>query len=161
MRLYHGSNVLVEQPTIIKSNKTLDFGDGFYTTANRAQAEKWATVKCINENSDKKYVCIYEIQDDFFKIGNIKTKIFEEPDRKWFEFVLENRMKENYKHSFDVVKGCIANEKVYFCLNEYFNNLMDFETAIKEISNLKLEEQISFHTELALSKLKFIEAVVE
>ncbi len=30
MILYHGSNVAVTEPTIIVSNRTLDFGAGFY-----------------------------------------------------------------------------------------------------------------------------------
>ncbi|MBY6825647.1 DUF3990 domain-containing protein, partial [Clostridium botulinum] len=32
MILYHGSNVIVEDPKIIKATRTLDFGYGFYTT---------------------------------------------------------------------------------------------------------------------------------
>ena len=40
--LYHGSNVGVEIPKIIKANRTLDFGHGFYTTTSKQQACKWA-----------------------------------------------------------------------------------------------------------------------
>ena len=35
MILYHGSNVIVEQPKLIRQNRYLDFGFGFYTTTNR------------------------------------------------------------------------------------------------------------------------------
>ena len=38
MILYHGSNVIVEQPKLIRQNRYLDFGCGFYTTTNRDQA---------------------------------------------------------------------------------------------------------------------------
>ena len=38
MILYHGSNVVVEQPEILKPSHALDFGSGFYTTLNRDQA---------------------------------------------------------------------------------------------------------------------------
>lgn len=34
----HGSNVKVEKPKIIISNRTLDFGAGFYTTSDKSQA---------------------------------------------------------------------------------------------------------------------------
>ena len=37
MILYHGSNVEVREPKIIVSNRTLDFGAGFYTTSNKGQ----------------------------------------------------------------------------------------------------------------------------
>lgn len=32
MILYHGSNVIVDQPELIQQNRYLDFGFGFYTT---------------------------------------------------------------------------------------------------------------------------------
>ncbi len=35
MILYHGSNVVVTDPKIIKANRTLDFGNGFYTTTSK------------------------------------------------------------------------------------------------------------------------------
>ncbi|NBK98901.1 MAG: DUF3990 domain-containing protein [Erysipelotrichia bacterium] len=40
MILFHGSNVKVEQPKIIISNRTLDFGAGFYTTSDESQVIK-------------------------------------------------------------------------------------------------------------------------
>ena len=33
MRLFHGSNVIVDQPKIITPNRPLDFGKGFYLTS--------------------------------------------------------------------------------------------------------------------------------
>ena len=42
MILYHGSNVTVEHPKLIKQNRYLDFGFGFYTTTNREQAVNFA-----------------------------------------------------------------------------------------------------------------------
>ena len=42
MILYHGSNVIVEHPKLVKQNRFLDFGFGFYTTTNRKQAENFA-----------------------------------------------------------------------------------------------------------------------
>ena len=42
MVIYHGSNVIVEQPQLIQQNRFLDFGYGFYTTTNRSQAENFA-----------------------------------------------------------------------------------------------------------------------
>ena len=47
MILYHGSNVEVREPKIIVSNRTLDFGAGFYTTSNKEQAEKWSKTQTL------------------------------------------------------------------------------------------------------------------
>ena len=42
MILYHGSNMAVEKPKLITQNRFLDFGFGFYTTLNQAQAISFA-----------------------------------------------------------------------------------------------------------------------
>ena len=39
MTVYHGTNIIIEQPKIINRFKTLDFGEGFYTTENESQAQ--------------------------------------------------------------------------------------------------------------------------
>ena len=38
MLLYHGSNLTVAEPKPVPQNRFLDFGYGFYTTTNKAQA---------------------------------------------------------------------------------------------------------------------------
>ena len=38
MIVYHGSNVEVRKPKLIRPIRTLDFGPGFYTSLNRNQA---------------------------------------------------------------------------------------------------------------------------
>ena len=42
MRLYHGSSQEIPQPDAAKSRRNLDFGQGFYTTSVKSQAETWA-----------------------------------------------------------------------------------------------------------------------
>ena len=42
MILYHGSNLTASEPRLIVQNRFLDFGFGFYTTTNRAQAISFA-----------------------------------------------------------------------------------------------------------------------
>ena len=38
MIVYHGSNMVVDHPRLVRQNRTLDFGYGFYTTFNKDQA---------------------------------------------------------------------------------------------------------------------------
>ena len=42
MIVYHGSNIEVKEPRILKPNRELDFGNGFYTTTNLDQAISFA-----------------------------------------------------------------------------------------------------------------------
>ena len=45
MKLFHGGIIIVNQPAILKTQRLLDFGKGFYTTTNQNQAERWAVIK--------------------------------------------------------------------------------------------------------------------
>lgn len=45
MILFHGSNVEVRLPRILTTNRSLDFGAGFYTTSSLNQAERWAELQ--------------------------------------------------------------------------------------------------------------------
>ena len=45
IRVYHGSNVVVQSPLVGIGRKALDFGEGFYVTALFPQAEVWARNK--------------------------------------------------------------------------------------------------------------------
>lgn len=42
MIVYHGSNMIVDHPRLVRQNRTLDFGYGFYTTFNKDQAVNFA-----------------------------------------------------------------------------------------------------------------------
>ena len=42
MPLYHGSNVEVNSPQLLKNQRELDFGNGFYATSDFDQASRWA-----------------------------------------------------------------------------------------------------------------------
>lgn len=156
MILYHGSNMIVKDPKIIKSTRTLDFGYGFYTTTSYDQALKWAKIKSKRENTKQGVISIYEISEDILEKDYLNVKIFNGASKNWLQFVLDNRMKEGYTHTFDIVKGAVADDRVYACLNAFENNFMDFNTAIKELRTFKLNDQISFHTEESLNYLKFI-----
>ena len=65
-------------------------------------------------------------------------------------------MKDGFTHTFDIVKGAVADDRVYACLNAFENRFMDFDTAIRELRTYKLDDQISFHTEKALDYISFI-----
>ena len=63
MILYHGSNVIVEHPKLVKQNRFLDFGFGFYTTTNREQAENFALKVAERRKEGEAILNIYEIDE--------------------------------------------------------------------------------------------------
>ena len=60
MILYHGSDVEVKTPVIIKSEKGRDFGFAFYLTPIKEQAERMAKRKQRINKSSKAVVSVFE-----------------------------------------------------------------------------------------------------
>ncbi len=63
MILYHGSNVEVSEPRLIKQNRFLDFGFGFYTTTNKTQALGFADKVYKRYKTGSRIVSIYEMDE--------------------------------------------------------------------------------------------------
>lgn len=85
MILYHGSNTKVETPQIIISNRSLDFGSGFYVTPDEAQAERWAKLQTARRKKGKAQLSIYDFDEK--KAAELKTLYFYSPQGDWLEFV--------------------------------------------------------------------------
>ena len=85
MKLYHGSNVIVEKPILLQGGRTLDFGAGFYTTMNREQADNFALKVMERRGFDKCYVSIYDAPDIAVLRAELSVLEFPKPngeDRK-------------------------------------------------------------------------------
>lgn len=155
MKLYHGSLEVVSDPRIITPNRTLDYGRGFYTTTSYEQAEQWVRRRKGTQHSIG-YVNVYELAD--ILPDDIKQLRFETPTEEWVDFVMRNRTEKGYEHSFDIVYGPVANDRVYAAFALYESNLLDKEGLIRELRAYELVDQFLFHTEQSLQHLTFIEA---
>ena len=109
MILYHGSDVEVKTPVIIKSEKGRDFGFGFYLTPIKEQAERMARRKQRINRSDKAVVSVYEWNEDK---ESIAYKHFPSPNEEWLDFIIKCRTDISFNHGFDVVEGRIADDAV-------------------------------------------------
>lgn len=157
MKVYHGSLEVVNRPVILQPNRKLDYGDGFYTTTSKKQSKEWAERRMLEKHSMYGYVNIYEFDDK--KLSEFKSLIFSEPSEKWAEFVMANRTKSGFTHDYDIVYGPVANDRVYLQFGLYESGAIGIETLLRELKTYKLVDQYLFHTEKALTALKFIEAI--
>ena len=155
MKLYHGSIEVVSEPRIITPNRTLDYGRGFYTTTSYEQAEQWVRRRKGTQHSVG-YVNVYELAEVL--PDDIKQLRFETPTEEWVDFVMRNRTEKGFEHSFDIVYGPVANDRVYAAFALYESNLLDKEGLIRELRTYELVDQFLFHTEQSLQHLTFIEA---
>ena len=155
MTLYHGSNIVVKEPKIKNSFRTLDFGKGFYTTSSFDQAKNWAIRKAQNEKTGSPIISEYFVNDDFLTDKNFSILIFEKANDDWLDFVINNRTDPKFTYDYDIVKGAVANDRVYASINAYESGFMDKNTLLKELRTWVYMDQILFHTERSLSLLTF------
>ena len=156
MKIYHGSIEQVVAPEIRKSNRTLDYGQGFYTTTSYKQAEDWVRRRIGERKVSKGYVCEYEFDES--ALQNLKALIFDTPTDEWVDFVMQNRTQKNFVHDYDLVYGPVANDKVYAAFALYEGGLIDKKTLISELKTYKLVDQYLFHTSEALKYVTFLDA---
>ena len=154
MILYHGSNVEVAESKIVCSVRTLDFGPGFYTTANRKQAENFALRITPKRRTGVPTVSSYEFDEN--ALVGCKAKDFPVAGIEWLDFVSDNRNDAYVGPDYDFVHGPIANDDVYRTLLFYFEGLMTKETALAALKVRKLYNQYVFKSEAALAALRFI-----
>lgn len=156
MKIYHGSIEKVEFPEIRVSNRTLDYGQGFYTTTSYEQAEAWVRRRMNEKKIAQGYVCTYEL--DEAALQKLNVLIFEQPTEAWVDFVMMNRTRKGYIYEYDIVYGPVANDRVYAAFALYEGGLINKQTLITELKAYKLVDQYLFHTDKALQALTFIEA---
>ena len=110
IRLYHGSNVAIEQIDLSRSKRGKDFGQGFYLNANPDQAMEMAarTTRFLNEGIPT--LSCFEFDEDEATKNGLNIKIFPDYSEEWAEFVVMNRKNDSDvpTHPYDIVIGPIA-----------------------------------------------------
>lgn len=155
MLLYHGSIELVSNPEIRISNRTLDYGFGFYTTSSYKQAEDWVKRK-LSDAIQVGVVNVYEFDESY--LSKLNSLLFYKPTEEWVDFVMKNRTDIDFDHGYDIVYGPVANDKVYASFALYEAGIIDKTTLIKDLKTYKLVDQYLFHTAESLKTIKFLEA---
>jgi hypothetical protein len=156
--LYHGSTLAVSEPKIICSEYGRDFGFGFYTTDIYDQARRWARRKARiarRRGAASAVVTVYDFDESHF--GELSVKRFFEPDIEWLELVCACRSDLKYVHGFDIVIGKIANDDVGETVSYVVQGVMRKEDAVARLKFEKINNQVCFCTEKALSFLHYKE----
>lgn len=154
MLLYHGSNVTVKQPKLIKQNRFLDFGYGFYTTTNEEQAKSFAQKVKANRKIGVPTLNVYEI-DEQAAFSECKLLRFESADERWLDFVSACRQGIYTGEQYDMIFGAVANDNVYQTITLYMSGILTKEQALESLKVRKLYNQLVFATEKSLQYLHF------
>ncbi len=155
MILYHGSNVAVETPKIIKPDRKLDFGTGFYLTSSYEQAERWSYLTVKRRREGKQIVSVFEIDEE--QMANLSVLKFSSATIEWLKFVSNHRNESSFHDNHDIVVGPVANDRTMPVLRNYFSGMYTEEEALTRLLPQKLTDQYAIKTEKALSILAFKE----
>ena len=154
MKLYHGTNVDFDVIDLTKSNKYKDFGQGFYLTDLRSQAEELAAKKSRLFGG---YPVIqeYEFDESLLSGAELKVLKFDKPSTEWAEFIFKNRNRDNnFTHDYDIVIGPIANDGVAYLLGRYEEGTLTIDELSDKLDYKKLNSQHFFGTNKSLKYLK-------
>lgn len=158
MILYHGSNCIVSEPRLIKQNRYLDFGFGFYTTTNKVQAIGFAEKVTKRRKEGEKAVSIYKLDEDYaFK--ECSVLYFDSANEEWLDFVSKNRSGNYTGKSYDFIFGPVANDDVYTTFALYSAGVLTKKQTLEALKIKKLYNQLVISSEKGLSFLKFIGTV--
>lgn len=159
--LYHGSKSGIKGPIAPISRERCDFGKGFYMGT-----EPYQPLTLISDFEESKF---YVISLDMTGLRVLNVK----PDLEWAVLVAYNRGKMDevrgtslYEHyaamsnGYDVVVGSIANDRMFYVLDNFFLGNITDKALVMSLSALQLGKQYVAITEKACKQVK-IEAEVE
>ena len=144
MTVYHGSYLEKKHPKIIRGRNTKDFGEGFYCTMIREQAERWS------KRYDTPKVNTYTVRLD----TSLQILEFTEMTEEWLDFIIDCR--NGKPHGYDIVIGAMANDQIYNYIADYMDGVITREQFWALAKFKYPTHQINFCTNRALACLEFV-----
>lgn len=170
IKLYHGSQKIIEAPTCKGGKIYNDYGQGFYCTRHIDLAKEWA----VDEDSDG-YVNVYELEMKGLRVLNLNDDKYS--ILHWLTILLEHRamrmggpvadegmefLKNNYHldiSEFDVIVGYRADDSYFSFARAFVSNSISINQLKQAMYLGELGEQYFIKSEKAFSDIKFVEAI--
>ena len=150
IELFHGSNTIIRIPDLDAGRENVDFGKGFYLSADYTTSAKWA---CRRTNA----IC------NNYKLDLSSLRIYEFAlDKTWLDFVVCNREMETPTRKlaeiaqYDVLIGAIADDRLYQTLEMYVDGFISVDKAIEIMNCMDYGTQVVLKTEAAVNRLNFL-----
>lgn len=158
IKLYHGSNLVIDEIDLNMGQRDKDFGKGFYLTDIKEQAEQMSIRRARITGEGTPCVTTFIFDNSCLTDNSLNVLSFDDPCSDWALFVLANRESSitGFTHNYDIVVGPVADDGVAFQLERYTRKMIDLDTLVKELTYRKLNRQYFFGTDKSISKLKKI-----
>lgn len=145
---YHGSDISIENPRCDIRGYAKDFGQGFYITSIKEQAEKWALRKGKGIGTVSKYKLSLSKE--------LKILKFNEMTDEWLDLVIDCRLGK--EHTYDIIEGPMADDTIYRTINDYIRGRIPRDVFWRLTAFRYPTHQICICTKKAISFLEFIES---
>ncbi len=166
MRIYHGSDHIIQKPEYGKGRINNDYGQGFYCTEDINLAREWA----VDINRDG-YVSYYDIDTSAMRIIRLNS-----PDYcilHWITVLLNNRKFEldtplakeacRYLNAYflpdlscaDIIIGYRADDSYFSYAQDFVNGIISVSQLSKAMHLGNLGEQVFLRSRKAFNALSF------
>lgn len=143
MTVYHGGYQVVEKPKMGVNKNTKDFGTGFYCTAIKEQAQRWA------RRYNTKIVSIYDLRMP----SSLKILEFTNMTEEWLDFLFACR--SGQPQDYDLVIGAMVDDQIYTYVYDYIDGVITREQ-FWALARFKYPtQQLVFCTDEALKCLTY------
>lgn len=159
--LYHGSYMPIITPFAKAGRKNLDFGQGFYATKIKEQAQAWAQIIASRKGRGvSSVVSIYSFDDKKAVEKGVRIKHFESYDLEWLDYVIACRKGKDISDEFDIVEGGVANDNVIDTVEDYEKGIITAEQALGQLRYKKINYQICFLNQSVIDDcLTFVDSI--
>lgn len=166
MKLYHGSENIIEKPVYGKGARYNDYGKGFYCTENIELAKEWACAKQKNG-----YANIYDLDLSELNVLNLNSASYN--ILNWLAILADNRtywqngsiaepaknyIKENFLpdiSAYDVIIGYRADDSYFSFAQDFVSGVISLQKLAQAMRLGKLGEQIVLKSPKAFAQIQF------
>lgn len=167
MKLYHGSEYIIENPEYHKGKRNNDYGYGFYCTEHIDVAKEWS----VGLTHDG-YVNTYELDDNDLTLLNLNDYCI----LTWLTILIDNRtfkvntplareavnyLKKEFSinyEKYDLIKGYRADDSYFAFANDFINGNISFSQLSDAMHLGDLGNQIVLYSQKSFKKIKWIES---
>ena len=159
--LYHGSYTEVSAPLAKVGRRNLDFGQGFYLTSLRLQAENWAVIVSSRRGRNAVgKVSVFRFNESQAIADGVRFKRFEVYDIEWLDYVVDCRRGKDISSEYDIVEGGVANDSVIDTVEDYEKGIITSEQALGQLRYKEVNHQMCILNQQVIDHyLEFVKCI--